>query len=152
MPQGNNTFSEWGVCYLDRQYPLIIVVRLASWKLDRLWIPESLSKFNLLLTIEVLIIFLCRKNVSVEGVPASGSHLRLGVYVLPGNTKEKAQIFSGFHQPDIINPNWCFALSNVFRTDLFNTFHNQRNRIKSCCEVFIETLYKNNCQVDLGVF
>jgi len=45
-----------------------------------------------------------------------------------------------------------FALSNVFRTDLFKTFHNQRNRIKSCCEVFIETLYKNNCQVDLGVF
>ena len=82
--------------------------------------------FNLHLTIEVLIILLCRKNVSVEGVPASGSHLRLGVYVLPGNTKEKAQIFSGFHQPDIINPNWCFALSNVFRTDLFNTFHNQR--------------------------
>ena len=84
---------------------MIIVVRLASCKLGRLLISESMSKYNLVLTIEVLIIFLCRKTVSVEGVPASGSHLRLGVYVLPGNTKEKAQIFSGFHQPDIINPN-----------------------------------------------
>ena len=50
---------------------------------------------------------LFRKNWPMEGLPVSGSHMRLGIFVLPGNTREKAELFGGGNQmpPDVIVSN-----------------------------------------------